>query len=623
MMATLSSFLASTILLKGSLVIGLAGLAHLCLKRCTATTRHRVWTSAMLALPLLFIAPLLAPTWNVDLPFERLAKPRAAMAPGGENRVSPGTRPTSSRSLDAVRPPGVAAPAAPAGSAGTAEATLQQSPSSTRAVLPWIHGFWMAGVVFLLGRLLAEIVFVRRIIASGRPATAAWKSTLRHCARSLGHEGSVQAVLSPRIGIPMVCGLNGPIVLLPLDASRWPAELRRQVGLHELAHFRALDHLTTPLARLSCALFWPNPLVRLGLRRFLAEREKACDETVVSAGVDRISYAESLLSLARTATLQARGGTTPALGHRSDFGGRIRTLLRGGTTGPIPGSKGALMVAALALLIALPLSLMVARDEVPDERGKNQDLNAALTLLSQRDDITRKRALWSLGEMEDIGAVGALIEVLHDDNPEIRALAAWALGEIKDPDSLEALVSALGDPDLRAREMAVMAVGELEDPSSIPVLGDVLRDGNEQIRMAAIWALGEIATPRSTATIIAALEDGSSLVRRAAIRALVQAGAGASGGARIHRLLEDPEWTVRRAAALALGSLGASPAVGPLTERLTDESGEVRIAAARALGRIGNVEAVESLIHALADDSAEVRAEVISALDEINIPGRS
>ena len=66
--------------------------------------------------------------------------------------------------------------------------------------------------------------------------------------------------------------------------------------LHELAHVRRCDSLSSLLGFLCCSVFWFNPLVWLCARKLRFEAEAAADDLVLSAGVRASDYAAVLLS---------------------------------------------------------------------------------------------------------------------------------------------------------------------------------------------------------------------------------------------------------------------------------------------------------------------------------------
>ncbi len=151
--------------------------------------------------------------------------------------------------------------------------------------------------------------------------------------------------------MPMTWGWWRPAALLPAEAIHWDRQRARLVLRHELAHVRRNDCLAQALAAFVCALYWFNPLAWVAAARMRVERERACDDLVVSLGETRPSeYAGHLLEVAR----QWSGAPRAALPVAKRFGleERLRALLDGANHhGEMSARAAAAVTCALLAMV--------------------------------------------------------------------------------------------------------------------------------------------------------------------------------------------------------------------------------------------------------------------------------
>jgi predicted nucleic acid-binding Zn-ribbon protein len=107
----------------------------------------------------------------------------------------------------------------------------------------------------------------------------------------------VHLVKSKGIAVPITWGVLKPVVLMPPSSCQWPLEQCSSVLFHELSHVKRWDFPVTLLCRISCCLYWFNPLSWMIFKRLRMEQEKACDQMVLQTGIKPSTYASSLLSL--------------------------------------------------------------------------------------------------------------------------------------------------------------------------------------------------------------------------------------------------------------------------------------------------------------------------------------
>src|SRR5271156_1030055 len=167
--------------------------------------------------------------------------------------------------------------------------TLPQAPS-TRAVHDWtaiaMFGLWACGFTALTVFFFRGWRRIRAAVRSSRPIDVL---------------GTMQVRSSPGLLEPGVVGLFHPILLLPTGiAERLQPPQLKAVLAHELCHARRRDNLTSAVHMIVETVFWFHPLVWWIGARLVEERERACDEAVLSLGAVPQDYAEAILTVCKS-----------------------------------------------------------------------------------------------------------------------------------------------------------------------------------------------------------------------------------------------------------------------------------------------------------------------------------
>jgi beta-lactamase regulating signal transducer with metallopeptidase domain/tetratricopeptide (TPR) repeat protein len=281
--------------LKSLAVLTVAGGLCCLLRRAAAATRHWVWFLAVASLPCLLLLAAVPhswqrPLWSVSTGFNsgNEVSLTLSLVPGGE----------------AGNPTAAAAPAGPRGAAASEGGPESSPPIAARFSGNWLVlavTVWLVGTALGLVSMLAGQFQLSRLARNGRfLQDVDWKFLVSEACERLRLHRPVRLLQSVDNLMPITWGWWRPVVLLPAEAARWPAERRRVVLLHELAHAKRWDCLTQTIARIVCAFYWINPLVWLAARRMCVERERACDDLVLNSGCRASDYASHLVEIARS-----------------------------------------------------------------------------------------------------------------------------------------------------------------------------------------------------------------------------------------------------------------------------------------------------------------------------------
>jgi TonB family protein len=327
----------------------------------------------------------------------------------------------------------------PAARFDTAEPAVAPAPGYTFSVRRVAATAWIAGVMVSLGILIAGVVRLAALRARARTVPAAWSQRAREIASSYGIRRPVALFETEHDALLVTWGALRPEVMLPAASAQWSAERIRIVLGHELAHIRRGDWAVQILAELLRAFLWFNPLVWLTCRRLRLESEYACDDMVLSLGVNRTEYAAHLLDLARA--LHTRGGPwlpAPAIARPSTLQRRIRAMLTSHLNRS-PLHRPA-RIAAVAVLSGMTLALAGFSGQtfgsvvgtIADAQG-GVVANATLSLSNVASQSRHEVRSDETGRFEFVGLPGAtyILDVEVPGFESLRETLTLAPGQVQ------------------------------------------------------------------------------------------------------------------------------------------------------------------------------------------------
>ena len=376
--------------MKMSLILFGALALSFALRRRSAALRHWVLAAGVVCAAALPILSPVVPAWT--LPF---AAPTA---------FSPYQNPFEESASSTARPPDRVS----AGSAPVAPAPMPRA-AGTFELGNALRSIWLAGVgvglaILLIGLLrLAWVAMHARRLTHGR-----WFDLTEEISREYGLRRPVTLLQSAHPSLLVTWGLARPKVILPSAAGEWSEARARVVLSHELAHIRRGDWIVQLSAELLRAIYWFNPLLWLACRRLRLESEHACDDEVMSRGVEGTDYAMHLIELARA--LNARRHMwlpAPAMARPSSLERRVRAMLnrqldRGSISGITRATIFLLLLGATTAVAAAQGSFVSLSGRISDEQGRGVQ-GVAVVLVNEARQASYEVKSNANGQYEFVG----------------------------------------------------------------------------------------------------------------------------------------------------------------------------------------------------------------------------
>ncbi len=256
---------------------------------------------------------------------------------------------------------------------------------------------------------------------------------------------------------------------------------------------------------------------------------------------------------------------------------------RGWQVAAVMGLYGALLIGASFLFYGNGLERLTFA--LRSDEARRNHVSEIVQEIRREENWRRQSALTQSLHHHGEPGVDGLLELLQDEDPELREYAAYTL---------------VHHPSSRAFDALTVAV----------------TDSVEDVRWHSSAALGALGEARSIGPLLPLLEDSVSHIRLGVLHSLAALGAREAIPAAVE-LTRSDNARERAEGVRALGALGSAEVLGPVLECVADEESWIREEAIIALLRIGSTDAIPALGGAQSDEDRQVRmyaAEVIKRL---------
>lgn len=304
--------LTVSLLVKSTVVLALAHVAALALKRRPAAERHALWLAVLASIAALPIMAWIPLTANLRL-FQLAGAPISGIHLQVHAISTPGDRVT---------------------------------------LLGGALTLWLGGTLLMWLRNGVRLIRLWGLDVRGTRFSVSTEIVRSADYRRHSH---VSLLTSAESDVPFTWGMLHPGIILPAAAVTWSAERLRSVLAHESAHIIRHDWLTQTLAEVVVGVYWFHPLAWHALRQLKREQEHACDDHALNSGIKPCAYASELLALARGARLRDFWTPVPTDFARNDLEVRMKAILDSHT--PRRPSRRTTMVAMTVVTLAVTLAL--------------------------------------------------------------------------------------------------------------------------------------------------------------------------------------------------------------------------------------------------------------------------
>ncbi len=242
-----------------------------------------------------------------------------------------------------------------------------------------------------------------------------------------------------------------------------------------------------------------------------------------------------------------------------------------------------------------------------------QQFEPLLNALKSTVWFHRQQAVQAVERIGGETAIKILINVLNDENENVRCQAITALVKLKSGQSIDAIIKALSDSSPKVREEASFALGILGAEEAIPHLIKALEDSVMRVSYAATRSLHKIGGSKIIKPMCKVLFDSADTVKIRIVEALGVIEPSTDEDKKVlmntlYKALDETNKLVVIWSAFSLVKQGAEEQVHIIIKEVENTDKMIRFNAVTALGKLKDKRSLDALRRAL-DKELDIRVE--------------
>lgn len=251
-----------------------------------------------------------------------------------------------------------------------------KTPSVTGYIL---LGIWLVGIFAMVIFVIKSSLRLRSLKKSALPLqNQEVRQLYSHCLNEMNIHRNIPIYSTAFLKSPVITGLLRPCIYLPIHLISLHSKSDiRYMLLHELQHYKHHDTIASYLMNLTKIIYWFNPFVWYAIREMHADREIACDASVLKMlqKDEYIDYGNTLINFSEKISLTPFPFTSEFLGDMKHLKRRIINIASYKEPTLSKKLKGltAFILTAVILCGVAPFLSIYASDESSYQKNFSSD----------------------------------------------------------------------------------------------------------------------------------------------------------------------------------------------------------------------------------------------------------